>query len=148
MANFNLNKVILGGRLTADVELKQTQSGVPVCTFTVAVKGKGKDAPTDFIRCQAWRATAEFISRYFRKGSSICVIGFIQPREWTDGNGQKRYATEIVVEEAQFVDSKNDVQSGADAAEESSGAYMPPAYDNAAEQPKFELVNDDADLPF
>jgi single-strand DNA-binding protein len=144
MANFNLNKVILGGRLTADVELKQTQSGVPVCTFTVAVKGKGKDAPTDFIRCQAWRATAEFISRYFRKGSSICVIGFIQPREWTDANGQKRYATEVIVEEAQFVDSKSDVQG----AEAQSGAYMPPAYAESAEQPKFELVNDDSDLPF
>lgn len=149
MANFNLNKVILGGRLTADVELKQTQSGVPVCTFTIAINRRnGQNQETYFIRCQAWRATAEFISRYFRKGSSICVIGFIQPREWTDGNGQKRYATEVIVEEAQFVDSKNDVQSGTESAEASSGAYMPPAYTESAEQPKFELVNDDADLPF
>jgi len=145
MANFNLNKVILGGRLTADPELKQTQSGVPVCSFTVANNRRnGQNQETFFIRCQAWRATAEFISRYFRKGSSICVIGFIQPREWTDASGQKRYATEIVVEEAVFVDSKNDAQS----AEAPSGAYMPPAYDNAAEQPKFELVGDDSDLPF
>lgn len=145
MANFNLNKVILGGRLTADVELKQTQSGVPVCTFTIAINRRtGQNQETYFIRCQAWRATAEFISRYFRKGSSICVIGFIQPREWTDANGQKRYSTEIVVEEAVFVDSKND----APAAEAQSGAYMPPAYTEPAEQPKFELVNDDDNLPF
>lgn len=145
MANFNLNKVILGGRLTSDVELKQTQSGVPVCSFTIANNHRGgQNQETFFIRCQAWRATAEFITRYFRKGSSICVIGFIQPREWTNENGQKRYVTEIVVEEVQFVDSKNDAQS----AEASSGAYMPPAYTESAEQPKFELVGDDADLPF
>ena len=144
MANFNLNKVILGGRLTSDVELKQTQSGVPVCSFTIANNRRnGQNQETYFIRCQAWRATAEFISRYFRKGSSICVIGFIQPSVWTDASGQKRYSTEIVVEEAVFVDSKND----APAAEASSGAYMPDAYQEPGES-KFELVNDDDNLPF
>ena len=148
MANFNLNKVILGGRLTSDVELKQTQSGVPVCSFTLANNRRnGQNQETFFIRCQAWRATAEFITRYFRKGSSICVIGFIQPREWTDQNGQKRSITEIVVEEVQFVDSKNDAQSGAESAEASSGAYMPPAYTEPSAS-KFELVSEDADLPF
>ena len=111
MANFNLNYTIIGGRLTSDVELKSTQSGVSVCSFTVAVNRKyqqnGKQQ-TDFINCIAWRQTAEFVSKYFKKGSSICVVGEIQTREWTDNNGQKRYATEVSVNEAKFVDSKND----------------------------------------
>jgi single-strand DNA-binding protein len=76
------------------------------------------------------------------------VEGSIKNSSWTDQNGQKRYKTEVMVGEVNFVDSKEDAQSGAESAEASSGAYMPPAYDNAAEQPKFELVGDDADLPF
>lgn len=143
MANFNFNKVILGGRLTSDVELKQTQSGISVCSFTVAVNRKGKEAQTDFIKCNAWRATAEFISRYFKKGSSICVVGNIQQREWKDSSGQTRYATEVIVEEASFVDSKNDAQG----AEVQSGAYIPDAYKESAE-PKFEPVDTDDSLPF
>lgn len=144
MANFNFNKVILGGRLTSDVELKQTQSGIPVCSFTVAVNRKAsKNQETDFIKCNAWRATAEFISRYFRKGSSICVVGNIQQREWTDKDGNKRTITEVVVEEASFVDSKSDAES----ADVAGGSYMPPAYGAAAE-PKFEEIKTDDDLPF
>ena len=111
MSNLNLNKVVLCGRLTADVELKQTQNGIAVATFTLAVNRRavqGKPQETDFINCQAWRGTAEFISKYFNKGSSICVTGSIQTRSWNDNNGNKRYATEVVVEEANFVDSKND----------------------------------------
>lgn len=107
-ANFNFNKVIIGGRLTQDVELKTTQSGVSVVSFSVAVNRKGAERKTDFIDVTAWRATAEFISKYFKKGSSICIVGTLQKREWTDNNGNKRYATEVVAEEATFVDSKND----------------------------------------
>lgn len=148
MANFNFNKVILGGRLTSDVELKQTQSGIPVCSFTVAVNRKAsKNQETDFIKCNAWRQTAEFISRYFRKGSSICVVGNIQQREWTDKDGNKRPITEVTVEEASFVDSKNDVQSGAEITEKSGFAYVPNAYQTAAE-PKFEQIDTDDSLPF
>ena len=112
-ANFNFNKVILGGRLTSDVELKTTQGGISVCSFSVAVNrrvGKDKPAEVDFINCVAWRATAEFIHRFFGKGSSICVVGSIQTRSWEDQNGQKRYATEVVVDEAMFVDSKSEAQ--------------------------------------
>lgn len=132
MANLNLNKAILGGRLTADVELKQTQSGVPVCTFTLAVNrkpAKDKETVTDFINCVAWRNTAEFISKYFKKGSSLCVAGSIQTRSWDDNNGNKRYATEIIVDEAMFVDSKGDQPA------------QPP-------QANFEEANTDDDLPF
>ena len=134
MSNINLNKVILGGRLTADVEQKVTQSGVSVATFSVAVNRKvAKDAEqkSDFVSCIAWRNTAEFISKYFRKGSSICVIGNIQTRSWTDNNGNKRYATDVVVDEALFVDSKSD----------NNGAYMPDAY-------KVEDMSADDPLPF
>lgn len=140
MANFNINKVILGGRLTADVELKQTQNGVPVCSFNLAVNrktGKDKEQQTDFISCVAWRNTAEFISKYFKKGSSLCIVGNIQTRTWTGQNNQKRYTTEVIVDEAMFVDSKSD-------GGQTSGAYIPDAYKTA---PNFEELPDD-DLPF
>lgn len=147
MANFNFNKVILGGRLTSDIELKVTQSGISVCSFSLAINRKvAKDQPqkTDFIDCQAWRQTAEFLSRYFKKGSSLCVVGQLQKSEWTDQNGQKRYKVEVVVDEAMFVDSKNDAQS---AETSEGGAFIPPAYQMPAE-PKFEELNTDDDLPF
>lgn len=144
MANLNLNKVILGGRITADPELKTTSTGLSVCSFTIAVNrktGKDKEQQTDFINCQAWRQTAEFIAKYFRKGSSICITGNIQTRTWTDQNGNKRYATEVVADEAMFVDSKSESGQG------QSGGYVPEAYTPPAE-PKFEQVSTDGDLPF
>jgi single-strand DNA-binding protein len=148
MANLNLNKVILGGRLTADPELKTTQSGISVLSFSIAINrkvGKDKDPQTDFITCQAWRQTAEFISRYFKKGSCICIAGSLQVRKWEDNNGQKRYATEVVVDEAMFVDSKNESQSP-EAFE--GGNYMPDAY-KPQETANFEAVDtDDGFLPF
>ncbi len=147
MATLNLNKVILGGRLTADPELKQTASGISACTFKIAVNRKySKDGQqeADFISCQAWRQTAEFITRYFRKGSSICIAGSIQTRSWEDQNGQKRYATEVVVDEAMFVDSKNDAQGAGTAPADQTPA---PAY-NAPQTPNFEQLSQDEDLPF
>lgn len=145
MANFNFNKVILGGRLTADVELKQTQSGISVCSFSLAVNrkvAKDQEQKTDFITCTAWRTTAEFIARYFKKGSSLCVVGNLQKREWEDNNGQKRSTVEVVVDEAMFVDSKNDNAgpSGAD-------GFMPPEY-QTQQTVNFEEIGNDDDLPF
>lgn len=148
MANFNLNKVVLGGRLTADPELKQTSQGTSVTTFTIAIDrrfARNGDAQqkADFISTVAWRQTAEFICKYFRKGSSICVTGSIQTRSWTDQNGQKRYATEVVVEEANFVDSKSDAPRSDYLAESA------PSYATAqTEAPKFEELSNDDDLPF
>lgn len=107
MANLNLNKVIIGGRLTSDVELKSIEQGISVASFSIAVARKGKREETDFIPCVAWRSRAEFISKYFRKGSSICVVGNIQTRSWETPDG-KRYKTEVVVEETMFVDSKSE----------------------------------------
>ena len=153
MANFNFNKVILGGRLTADPELKQTQSGIPVVSFSIAVNRRyqSKDAPqqTDFFNVTAWRATAEFVSKYFRKGSSICITGSIQNRTWTDQQGQKRYATDIVADEVMFVDSRQE-SSGAPAAPQyTPDAYSAPSFSTpAASAPKFEEVKTDDDLPF
>ena len=136
MANFNFNKVILGGRLTDTPELKQTNSGTKVCTFSIAVNrpySKDQDKQTDFINVVAWKQRAEFVAQYFKKGSSICIVGSIQTRTWTDQQGNKRYATDVVADEVSFVDGKND------------NAAAPAA---PKEAPKFEDVTEDDDLPF
>jgi single-strand DNA-binding protein len=155
MANFNLNKVILGGRLTSDPELRQTTSGIPACSFTVAVNrrrsGEGEQQ-ADYISCQAWRQTAEFLCRYFRKGSSVCVVGSIQTRTWTDQNNQKHYSTEVVADEISFVDSRGEnsasVAPNTSAPTNSAPTYVPDAYKpNSGGQAQFELVEDE-DLPF
>lgn len=154
MANFNFNKVILGGRLTADPELKTTPSGVSVTSFSIAVNrrfgGKnGEESPTDFINVTAWRQTAEFITRFFHKASSICVVGSIQTRTWTDNQGQKRYATEVVADEAYFVDAKSE-----NPAASATDTYVPDNYGTPAFSsqsggtPKFEEISADEELPF
>ncbi len=167
MANFNFNKVILGGRLVATPELKQTPSGVMVTSFTVAVNrrfaaktedGQQGQPQADFIRITAWRQQAEFVCRYFQKGSSICVVGSIQTRTWTDQQGNKQYATDVVADEINFVDSKGE-NSGY---QQNGDAYMPsaysaPAYSTPAGQapasqggaaPQFETLEGDDELPF
>lgn len=145
MSNLNLNKVILGGRLIADPELKQTTNGNSVCSFSLAVNRRfqkeGEQQQADFINCVAWRSTAEFICRYFKKGSSLCIVGNIQTRTWTDQNNQKRYATDVIVDEAMFVDSKSD------GGQAPSGGYVPDAY-TAPAAPNFEELKEDDDLPF
>lgn len=142
MANFNFNKVILGGRLTRDPELKQTPNGVKVTQFSVAVNRRGGgEQETDFFNVTAWRNTAEFITKFFRKGSSICITGSIQTRSWTDNDGNKRSVVEIVADEATFVDGKND---NAAVSEDVKPSYMPEAYSS----PKLEEITDEDDLPF
>lgn len=144
MSNLNFNKVILSGRLTADVELKATPSGVYVATFFVAVNRKASkdvEPKADFINCVAWRNNAEFVSKYFKKGSSILVVGTIQNRSWTDNNGNKRYATDVVVDEVHFVDSKRDD----DSAKSDGGAENTPEFYDATQ---LEEIPNDADLPF
>ncbi len=152
MANFNLNKVILGGRLTAKPELKQTASGVMVTSFTVAVTRRFGDkqadgtvkAVADFISVIAWRKNAELVCQYFGKGSSICIVGSIQTRSWEDKQGNKRYATEVIADEVYFVDSKgNSVPLPGD-------ADAPPSYgtSESGNTPQFETIADDDELPF
>ena len=151
MSNLNLNKVVLCGRLTADPELKQTQNGIAVVSFTIAVNRRftrGADgqnnSQADFINCVAWRQTAEFISRYFKKGSSLCVTGSIQTRTWNDNTGAKRYATEVVVDEAMFVDSRTDNASASYVPD----AYGSPSFSSGVDAPNFEEIKTDDDLPF
>ena len=150
MSCLNLNKVVLAGRLTNDPELKQTATGVSVLSFTIAVnrryasKNEQGEAQNqaDFITVVAWRSTAEFIAKYFRKGSAICLTGSIQTRTWQDQQGQRRYATEIVADEAMFVDSRG--ESGAN-----DGFAQTASYSSAgAVTPNFEEHNTDDDLPF
>ena len=134
MANFNFNKVIIGGRLTADPELKTTQSGISVTQFSVAVNRKpkqGANQEADFFNIVAWRQTADFVARYFRKGSSICAVGTLRNSSWTDQHGQKHYRTDIVADEVMFVDSKGEGQ-----------ASSPPA------APQWTEVSTDEGLPF
>lgn len=106
-----MNKVVLMGRITRDIELKSTPTGVSYTDFTLAVdrgyKGSDGQRQTDFIRCVAWRSTAEFISKYFSKGRMIAVGGRVQCRDYTDNNGIKRYLTEIYVEDAYFTGEKS-----------------------------------------
>ena len=152
--SLNLNKVVLAGRVTADIELKQTPSGVSVASFSIAVNrryvSKSTDAQAqpqaDFINVTAWRTTAEFISKYFHKGSAICITGSIQTRKWQDQQGNNRYSTEVVADEAMFVESKSDAASGGYSPE----AYSAPSFSSGAnDSPKFEDVNtDDNFLPF
>lgn len=143
-ANFNFNKVILGGRLTAQPELKTTPSGTTVTSFSIAVnrrKAKDGEQQSDFITCVAWKERAEFICKYFSKGSSISIVGELQTRQWKDNNGNNRYATEVLVSEVNFVDSKGDVE------QTNAKPYMPDAYKAPAETGYQDMDGDD-DLPF
>ena len=157
MANFNFNKIILGGRLTADPELKTTPSGISVTTFSIAVNKRvkeGEEAQADFFNVTAWRQTAEFITRYFRKASSICVVGELHNRSWVDQQGQKRYATEIVASEPFFVDAKSEMPQAAQAPRTqsytppASTPYVPEAYQTNMTMPDFSTLPDDEELPF
>ena len=155
----SLNKVILMGNMVADPELKQTPSGVRVCSFRIAVQRKFKDQNgqyvSDFFNIVAWRQTAEFVQRYLRKGSSAIVVGSIQNREYTDQQGNKRIFTEVQADEVSFGASKGESQSAAPAFAgmgdySAAPAYSAPAAAPAAQPaaPKFEEIAGDEDLPF
>lgn len=145
----NMNIAILTGRLTADPELKTTPNGVSVCSFSVAVDRKykqGEDRQADFINIVAWRGTAEFVSKYFSKGSAIGIEGSIQTRKYTDKNGNNRTAFEIVANNVHFIDSKRS-QSGGEGNSLPTPENDPlPAFAERLEQ--FQEVQDDGDLPF
>lgn len=107
-----MNKVILMGRLTHDPEMRQTPSGVNLARFSIAVNRRFQKDQTDFINCTAWRQNADFICRYFQKGSMIAVVGSIQTRSWDGQDGKKQYATDVVVDEAYFTGSKTETGTG------------------------------------
>ena len=127
-----INKVILMGRMTKDPELRHTGAGTPVVSFSIAVNnGYGEGQTTDFISCVAWNKTAEFVAKYFQKGSMIIVIGRIGTRSWDGADGKKHYATEVVANEVSFGESKRKEETAAPEQEEA-----------------FTLLAEDGDLPF
>lgn len=141
-----MNKVILLGRLTKDVELKNTQSGVAVCGFTIAVdrKYKADGQPTaDFINCTAWKHTAEFVAKYFRKGNRIALEGRIQTRDWVDDNGEKHYVTEVIVDAAEFCESKQQSAPPPIVAREEAGYF-----DGVSDPPEYQFDASDEGIPF
>lgn len=118
-------------------------------SFSVAVNRKakaGEQAQADFFSVTAWRATAEFVTRYFDKGSSICIVGTLQNRSWTDQSGQKRTVTEIIADEVNFVDSRSDASQSAP--QNQGGTYVPDAYKKPETAPTFEELGDSEELPF
>lgn len=129
-----LNHIVIMGRLGKDPELRRTQSGVAVATFNVAVDRDFKDKATgqratDWITCVAWRSTAEFVEKYFSKGSQVLVAGRLQMREWTDKDGNKRISAEVQAENVYFAGAKTE--------------------GGQRELPEFEVMDDDdTDLPF
>ena len=146
-----MNSVCLMGRLTGDPELKTTQSGFSVTSFSVAVdrayQPKGQDRQTDFINCVAWRNTAEFITRYFRKGNRIALQGSLQSRSYTANDGSKRTVYEVVIDNAFFCESKG-AQSGAPAYESQIPvSEAKPAF-STANAGDFEEILGDEELPF
>ena len=149
----SLNKVILMGNITADPELKQTQSGTSVCSFSIAVNRRFEKDKVDFITCVAWKQHAEFITRYFKKGQCILVVGNIQVRTWTDKNGGKRYETEVIVDEVAFAGAKTEnspsTASSAHNPTENPQEYVPDAYAQPiAPSAQFEEIPNDDSLPF
>jgi single-strand DNA-binding protein len=151
MANFNVNKIILGGRISSDIELKTTPSGVSVVSLSIAVNRRGgkqgEEQKSDFFSCVAWRGTAEFITRYFRKGSAICIFGVIENNNWTDNNGVTHYGNRVTVDEAYFVDSKADAPGGAAIVKPEPSLYKSPAMDAGGYTQLEPLANND-ELPF
>ncbi|MBQ3114546.1 MAG: single-stranded DNA-binding protein [Clostridia bacterium] len=145
-----LNKVILMGRITRDIELKYTQSNTAVCSFSVAVERnfvrQGEERQVDFINVVAWRQQAEFVAKYFGKGRMINVVGSLQTRTWDDQNGQKHYATEVIAEEINFCGEPKQDGSGAKPAQN----FQPETNFGApqSEPTGFQPIDIDDDLPF
>lgn len=132
-----LNKIIIMGRMTRDPELRRTNSGAAVTSFTLAVDRDFKgEQETDFIDCVAWRNTAEFVSKYFSKGRMAIVEGKLQIRDWTDKDGRKRKSAEVIADSVYFGDSKR---------EATSNTYS----DNEpVAVPGYSIIEDDGNLPF
>ena len=154
-----VNRVVIMGRITVNPELRQTQGGVSVLSFTVAVDRRftnpGGERQADFIYCVAWRHNAEFISKYFVKGQMIAIDGMLQSRNYIDKNGNNRSVTEVVVENASFCGSKAETsasRSNLSSANVESGAVQSgdsfSVGDVASIDGFEEIGTDDSELPF
>lgn len=157
-----LNHIVLMGRLTRDPELRRTNSGIAVASFSIAVDrdfgGRdGGEKETDFIDIVAWRQTAEFVSKYFARGRMAVVSGRLQIRNWNDKDGNKRRSAEVVADNIYFGDSKpsgqdssfgGNAQSFGGAPQSFGGGFSAPAPQNAAPSDFAMLEDDDSELPF
>ena len=160
-----LNKIFIMGRLTRDPELRRTQAGTPVASFSLAVDRDFKDKTTgeratDFIDVVAWRQTGEFVSRYFTKGRMAVVEGRLQIRDWTDKEGNKRRSAEVIADQVYFGDSKRDSDGGGYSTGYSQGGYAAGGYSAPAAAPSgygappadgdqfAELSDNDGERPF
>ncbi len=144
-----LNSVIIMGRLTADPELRTTTSGLSVTSFTVAVDRNyrsGDERQTDFINCVAWRATADFVTRYFRKGQMIAVQGSLQVRNYEDKNGNKRTAYDVVADNVSFCGSKSESGNNFGAQRQESAPAV--SYQSADAGSFSVLPDDNSGFPF
>lgn len=149
-----LNRIVLMGRLTRDPELRRTQSGTAVTSFTIACdrdfKAQSGEKETDFIDIEAWRGTAEFVSKYFAKGRMAIVEGRLQIRDWTDNNGGKRRSAEVVADNIYFGDSKRDSAPGDYGAPPAYGAPIgrgtPAPMESRSDFA--EIGEEDGELPF
>ena len=149
-----LNKIFIMGRLTRDPELRRTQTGTPVASFSLAVDRDFKDRntgerTTDFIDCVAWRQTGEFVSRYFSKGRMAVAEGRLQLRDWVDRDGNKRRSAEVVVEQMYFGDSKSEGGQKSGQPVPKEAGYQAAYSSTGREADEFrELQDDDGELPF
>ena len=137
-----LNRIVLMGRLTRDPELRRTQSGTAVVSFSIACDrdyaAQGAERETDFIDIVAWRGTAEFVNKYFRKGKRVALTGSIQVRKWKDKEGNDRKTVEVVADSVEFADGKD----------QGAGSYAADQMAAAADQQFTEVEDDDGELPF
>lgn len=149
-----MNQIVLMGRLTRDPELRHTQTGTAVSSFSLAVdrgyaSKDGGDRQTDFIDIVAWRNTAEFVSKYFVKGQMAAVTGRLQIRDWTDKEGNKRRSAEVIADNVYFTDSKKSRDSGTGFSMSEQKNDFPGGYQTPVVGSDFaELEDDDGDLPF
>lgn len=147
-----MNTITLLGRTTSSIELKQTQSGKSVASFSLAVKRPYTKDATDFHNVVAWGNTAELLAKHVNKGNQICIRGYLTNREWTDKQGNKRISTEIIAEEVTFCGSAEKSEPIVSVPPKGNVPYVPSAYtqyptDNRASA-QVEAVPNDGDLPF
>lgn len=145
-----MNSIILLGRATSAIELKQTQAGKCVVSFSLAVKRPFTKDTTDFFTICAWDKQAELLSKYVGKGDQICIRGYLQTRSWEDNNGNKRYATEVVAQEVSFCEAKRDSEgNNTPSVQNGSVSHSEASYNPYVDSPnKFEPVEFDGNLPF
>jgi single-strand DNA-binding protein len=148
-----MNHIIIMGRLTRDPELRNTQSGTPVASFSLAVdrpfaSKDGGERQTDFIDVVAWRNTGEFVSKYFVKGQMCAVEGRLQIRDWTDKDNNKRRSAEVVANSVYFTESKKSREAALGARSDAKDDYGEPYTSPIAGSDFSDIEEDDGDLPF